>query len=291
MLDKKTADALLPLLMEHTGFPVEILETKPVGGGSINTALLLQTDKGRFFLKQNKARRYPGMFEAEARGLRLLSGAGTFVVPQVIAAGAAGDEAFLLMTFLGRGLPAENGWREAGRRLAQLHRLTHESFGLDHDNYIGSLPQSNRAHPDWPSFFAEERILAQVKMAYDDRRLTAAVVKQAEKLCQRLDEIFPAEKPALLHGDLWSGNFMFSGAGPAVYDPAVYFGHRETDLAMTQLFGGFDAEFYEGYQEEFPLEKNWRRRTDYSNLYPLLVHVNLFGGGYISDVQAILREF
>jgi fructosamine-3-kinase len=195
----------------------------------------------------------------------------------------------LLLEFLER--EGSQDWNLAGTLLARLHRNTAREFGLDHNNYIGSLSQSNTFHPTWSEFFAMERILPQIKMARDAGAVDRTLASAAERFCSKLNEIFPDEKPALLHGDLWSGNFFFSTKGPSIFDPAVYYGHREMDLAMTKLFGGFDDDFYSGYENEFPLEKNWRARTDLCNLYPLLVHVNLFGGGYVRDVVAILTSF
>ncbi|TND10252.1 MAG: fructosamine kinase [Bacteroidetes bacterium] len=291
MLNKSLADAVARMLREKQGRPATITGITSVGGGSINRAVRLETDTGYFFLKWNDAEKFPGMFAAEARGLDLLAKTGTLVVPETIGTGETDTTAFLLLGFLEKKQAGESGWREAGAALARLHKNTQDRFGLDHDNYIGSLPQRNRMHDSWTDFFTEERILPQVKAAYDDQRIGAAQVKQAENLCARLGEIFPAEKPALLHGDLWNGNFMFSAEGPAVFDPAVYYGHREMDLAMTELFGGFDAAFYEGYDEAFPLEKNRRKRIGCCNLYPLLVHVNLFGGRYVQDVKSILAHF
>ena len=165
------------------------------------------------------------------------------------------------------------------------------SFGLDHDNYIGSLAQSNKKHADWISFFMEERIRPQLKLAMDKKLIDEGTVKQFDKLFDHFDRLIPKEKPALLHGDLWNGNFLVSDSSrAALIDPAVYFGHREMDLAMTTLFGGFDSEFYRAYDEVFPLEKGFEKRVDIHNLYPLLVHVNLFGGGYVRQVKAVLNN-
>lgn len=259
-----------------------------VGGGSINQAAKIETESGRVFIKWNDANRFPGMFEAEAKGLKLLSQYSTFCVPKVIACGSAGETSFLLLEYLEGG---KTDWRAAGIALADMHRQTAEQFGLDHDNYIGSLAQKNTPHSTWADFFADERIMRQVDLAVSNGKLDRADRLRAENFCKRIGELFPHEPPSLLHGDLWNGNFMFAGKGPSVYDTAVYYGHREMDLAMTELFGGFDPEFYESYAEVFPLEKHWKQRTRYCNLYPLLVHVNLFGGGYIREVRSILSSF
>ncbi len=267
-----------------------LLSVSAVHGGSINNCFHLLTDKGSFFLKENDAVSFPGMFEAEKKGLVVLKKANAFIVPEVILLAEENGTSFLLMEFLQKSIDKYE-WRDAGKKLALLHKNTSENFGLDHHNYIGSLSQSNTQQSTWAEFYSQERILPQLKLARDQKKIDSSLVEKGERFCTKLDEIFPAEKPALLHGDLWSGNFFFSKNGPAIFDPAVYYGHREMDLAMTKLFGGFDAEFYEGYEEEFPLEKDWRSRIDFCNLYPLLVHVNLFGGSYLEDVRGILDKF
>jgi fructosamine-3-kinase len=173
-----------------------------------------------------------------------------------------------------------------------MHRHTADSFGLDHDNYIGSLPQYNQKRENWPAFFAEMRLEPQMKMARDEGRMDASDQRSFEKLYERLDRIFPEEPPALVHGDLWSGNYMVGPEGePYILDPAVYYGHREMDLGMSTLFGTFGDAFYRSYDAEYPLEKGWEERSDLANLYPLMVHVNLFGGGFASEVRTILRRF
>jgi fructosamine-3-kinase len=287
---------LMFLLPRYTGFIRRELDTMlfavaPVSGGSINTCLRLETGKGIFFLKENNAATFPGMFEAEKKGLHLLKTKSSFEIPAVLSIAEEESYSLLLMEWLEKSPSPGNGWRDAGKKLAQLHKNNASSFGLDHDNYIGSLAQSNTQHGTWADFFSQERMLPQLKLARDEHKIDAALMKKAERFCSTLAEIFPAESPSLLHGDLWSGNFFFETKKPAIFDPAVYYGHREMDLAMTKLFGGFNPEFYTGYEEEFPLEKNWKDRTDFCNLYPLLVHVNLFGGGYVDDVKSILKEF
>jgi protein-ribulosamine 3-kinase len=281
---------LLRDLTQHKNLAVTAIHR--LGGGSINTCTRVETTAGYFFVKENDAKKYPGIFDAEIRGLEYLSASKTFVVPRVIGKREVRDRntIYLALEWLNRET-SRRSWYDAGVLLANLHKNTSADFGLDHDNYIGSLPQSNKKHTGWTEFFTLERILPQIRLARDAGRIDPALTGKAEKFCHQLDSIFPKENPALLHGDLWSGNFFFSNNGPAVFDPAVYFGHREMDLAMTKLFGGFDADFYAGYENEFPLEKKWKARTEFCNLYPLLVHVNLFGGGYVEDVRAVLRNF
>jgi fructosamine-3-kinase len=285
-------EQLAERLTEHVGQPVDIEEAFSLGGGSINDAWRLETDAGRFCLKTNNADRFPSMFEAEADGLRRLRDAGPLRVPEVIAHGEDHDDSFLLMEWVESGNSGPAFWADFGCGLAQLHRHTQEHFGLDRQNYIGSLVQRNAPAGEWPSFFIHQRLEPQLKLARDRKRVEAGMAFRFERLFHQLDKLFPAEPPALLHGDLWSGNFLCDSQGrPVLIDPAVYYGHREMDLAMTKLFGGFDEALYTAYHAEWPLEKGWVERVDLCNLYPLLVHVNLFGGGYVEQVEAVLRRF
>lgn len=279
-------------LSDHIGQPVDIEESFAVGGGSINDAWRLETDAGRFFLKTNSADRYPSMFEAEADGLRRLREVGALRVPGVIAHGEDHDDSYMLLEWVEEGIKGQGFWEDFGRGLAQLHRHTQELFGMDRDNYIGSLVQRNTPEHNWPGFFIHQRLEPQLRLARDRRRVEAGMAFRFERLFHQMDKLFPSEPPALLHGDLWSGNYLCDAEGkPMLIDPAVYFGHREMDLAMTKLFGGFDEALYNAYHAAWPLERGWEERVDLCNLYPLLVHVNLFGGGYVAQVEAVLRRY
>ena len=272
--------------------PCTIDKISKVGGGDINHSVKIDTSGGEFFMKYNNADLYPQMFKKEATGLRLLNETGEINVPTVI--GFAQDEthAVLLLKFINSGRRVPNFFEDFGQSLARMHNHHGEYFGLDHDNYIGSLPQSNRQHADWINFFVSERLEKQVAMALDNNRIDNATVKKFESLYSNLEDFFPGEKPSLLHGDLWSGNYMVSEEGTAyIYDPAVYYGHRLMDLGMSKLFGGFDPAFYTAYNLEHPLQDNWREAIDICNLYPLMVHVNLFGSGYLNSVKSILARF
>jgi len=269
-----------------------ILKSSPVGGGCINHCYKIETIAGDFFLKYNFAEKYPGMFAAEARGLELLRSASALRIPEVILQFESGKFSFLVLEFLGNGKRRENFWKEFGSGLAKIHRQSAAKFGLDHDNYIGSLVQSNRMHDRWSTFYNEERLQAQLALAVNHQRISEKSVRSFEKIFSRLEELIPVESPALLHGDLWNGNFLNGPSGEAcLLDPAVYFGHREMDLAMSRLFGGFDPEFYEAYQDVFPLQPGSDERIPLMQLYPLLVHVNLFGGSYVQQVEDILKKF
>jgi fructosamine-3-kinase len=272
--------------IEHRLNTQIILEI-PILGGDINSASKIHTNSGEeYFLKWNQGTP-KGMFEAEAMGLQLLASANSgLIVPRVI---LSGDD-FLLMEYL-----QENTFGNSyvfGAQLAELHRKSNELFGLDSSNYIGRLPQSNSYHHEWLEFFMRERLEPQVKMAVDAGKMDRKFLRIFNRTMNYTYVIFPKEPPSLLHGDLWGGNFMFTNKGKAaIYDPAVYFGHREMDLAMTRLFGGFSEEFYQGYNDMYPLEKGYEERFKLCNLYPILVHANLFGGNYIQQANQLLKQF
>jgi fructosamine-3-kinase len=272
--------------------PVGILEIRSVGGGCINEAYSLKTNIGKYFIKYNSASAYPGMFEKEAAGLKLLADTKTIEIPKVLSSGENDTNAYLLLQYIESGESSRNFWNDFGTKLADLHRNTKDYFGLDHDNYIGSLVQKNNPHPDFFSFFISQRVEPQLKEARNKGSFSLSETRYFDSLFNTIHNIIPAEKPALIHGDLWSGNFMVTQNGSScLIDPAVYYGHREADIAMTQLFGGFDPEFYHTYNQTWPMENNWQKRMDIFNLYPLLVHVNLFGGSYAQQVLRIIRQF
>jgi protein-ribulosamine 3-kinase len=285
-------NSLIEILSKEYNIPIKIHDATAVRGGSINESFTISTSAGKFFVKKNSASLYPKMFELEAKGLQILSGKSILKVPEVIASSQFENVAFLILEHIESGKKGFDFWDHFAKGLAQLHKNNVDYFGLDHDNYIGSLHQSNKKHNNWIDFFRIERLEEQVKLARDNGRMGNAVVNSFENFYRKLPNIFPVEPPALIHGDLWGGNYMVDKQGePVIIDPAVYYGHREMDLAMTQLFGGFDIKLYEAYHAYFPLEKGWQERMDYCNLYPLMVHVNLFGGGYLNSVQSILRKF
>ncbi len=269
-----------------------ITRVTPVAGGDINAAYRLYTGNGDFFIKTNRTPQATTMFTAEARGLGLLGQ--TARVPRVIARGhlPIDGTAYLVLEWLDSGSPGAGFWPDFGRMLARVHQCSAERFGLDHDNFIGSLPQQNSREADWPSFYARHRLEPQFRVARDHGLLTAGDATALDRLCRQLPDLYPAEPPALLHGDLWSGNFLCHAAGqPVLIDPAVYFGHRELDLAMMQLFGGFAPPLFTAYDEAFPLAPGWPERLPVGQLYYLLVHVNLFGKSYVPAVRRILGMF
>jgi fructosamine-3-kinase len=263
-----------------------------IGGGSINDARRINTSRGVFFLKLNDADAYPGMFEAEGKGLAFLAEHSSFEIPGLVATGHTLDKQWIIMQHITAGSKKDDYWEAFGRRLAEMHQKTHENFGLDYNNYLGSLPQRNTPTESWPAFFAEHRIMPQLEMAKDKALASSEVVRLCEKLCSRAERYFPAEPSAALHGDLWTGNFMTTSNGDAtIFDPAAYFGHREMDIGMSRLFGSFDPKFYGAYNEVFPLESGWEERIHVANLYPLMAHLNIFGASYTSQIISILRKY
>lgn len=263
----------------------------PVHGGDINCCYCLHTRDSKYFLKLNDAIQYPGMFEKEANGLHALQTNFTLTVPSVIKHGIAGQQQYLLLEWIEQGKPKTNSWESFGAALATMHQQSQPYFGWPVNNYIGSLPQYNAKHDSWHMFYTECRIMPLVKKLSDTGAFSKQDVGSATSFCQKLNQLFPHEPAALLHGDLWSGNFMITANGhAAIYDPAVYYGHREMDIGMTKLFGGFDQRFYDGYNNVYPLEKDWQHRLPLTQLYPLLVHAALFGGHYITSAKAILKD-
>jgi fructosamine-3-kinase len=262
-----------------------------VGGGSINDAYEVSMSDGRRMFVKTHANPPSGMFGAEARGLRWLAEAEAIRVPKSLAFSNA-RPAFLVLELLESAGRCSGFDEELGRGLAELHRFGAPGFGLDHDNFIGDLPQSNAAADDWPAFYWASRLQPQLRMAADRGLIDRSTRSRFDALSRVMaDRVGPAEPPSRLHGDLWGGNLHVDEAGrPCLIDPAVYGGHREIDLAMMRLFGGFGARVFAAYQESWPLAPGAERRVPLYQLYPLLVHVNLFGGSYVGSVQRALAS-
>jgi len=278
-------------LLETKGL-IEFYDFIFSSGGCINQGGRLKTNVGDYFLKWNSAGKFPAMFEVEARGLRLLRAAKAMTIPAVVGFGSDNTNQFLVLAFIEQGAASKQSWETLGRQLSILHKVTNDFYGLEHNNYIGSLGQFNEQHASWHRFFIERRLGIQLKLAVDSGLIEAGFIKDFESFYTKLPSLIPEEKPSLLHGDLWSGNIIFNESGePCLIDPAVYYGHREADLAMTRLFETFDSEFYSSYEESFPLLPGHAGRADIYNLYPLLVHLNLFGSTYRGRITSILKKF
>jgi fructosamine-3-kinase len=271
-----------------------IKQANPVSGGSINEAAKITDTEGRdFFLKWNTSAP-DDMFPKEQKGLDLLKSAQSGLhCPKVINTGKAGKHThFILMTYIPQGKEKADSSRIFGEQLAALHKVTGKEYGLDYDNYIGRLPQSNKKHSDWTDFFVTERLEPQLQMALDGGKLSSGISENFERLYKHLPRLLPDEPASLLHGDLWGGNYCYNSEGnPAIYDPAVYYGHREIEIAFTHLFGGFSPDFYRAYQQSFPLQPDFDKRKNIYNLYPLLVHANMFGASYALQVKSIISRF
>lgn len=279
------------------GEKTDISAVRPVSGGDINSAfLMLLSDGARIFLKENRKENI-GFFRSEAAGLDAIRKTGAIRVPEVLEAGIQGGGAYLLMEYLDAAPKKRDFWERFGRQLAEMHKADTSEwtkgglYGFTEDNYIGSGRQINRTMPRWVDFFRECRLEVQFKRAYD--YFDSSSRKAMQGLLDRLDRylIEPAF-PSLLHGDLWGGNFVTGSDGYAcLIDPAVYVGHAEADLAMTELFGGFAPAFYDAYREVNEVLPGYADRREIYNLYHLLNHLNLFGGSYYGAVMRIVNKW
>lgn len=292
MLHQQFIDHLGQRFTDFFESTVEIHGHTPVHGGDISQAFMLETNKGRFLIKVNAAIFGLDMFEKEAKGLIHLADTGALKVPRPLFDGKFHQQIFLIMEYIDPGNTAQDFWENFGEGMAKLHYNSSDQFGLDYDNYLGKLVQKNTRHNSWDAFYSAERILRLVNKAQQKGLLETKHIKQAEQLSAKLSSLFPGEKPALLHGDLWKGNFIAGANGyVAIYDPAIYYGSREMDIAMARLFGGFEDRFYDSYHYHFPLQDGWEERLQACQLYPLLVHLLLFGGHYRQMVTEVLEKF
>ncbi|HZH65928.1 MAG TPA: fructosamine kinase family protein [Flavisolibacter sp.] len=263
-----------------------------VGGGSINETYRLQFDDSKVFCKVNSATNFPGLFVKEKAGLALLEKQGVIKTPSVIDCFEAFGHQVLILEWVEEGLRTETFWKKFGEQLAALHHVTTESFGLEEDNYMGSVPQQNKRQKDWIAFFTKQRLQPPITKCTEKNLLGPNHLQLFEKLFLLLPDIFETtQKPSLLHGDLWSGNFICShNHEPVLIDPAVYYGHRSMDLAMTTLFGGFHTSFYEAYDYHYSFPANYEEQLAICNLYPLLIHLYLFGRSYLPQIEHTLNR-
>lgn len=282
---------LAAAIAEALGREVVASSEHRVSGGSINRCSGFDTADGPIFVKYGGAECLPA-FDAEAAGLAVLASAKALRVPNVLAISVADETAFLVLEWIDLAPASARGEKLLGERLALQHRVTRDRFGWDRDNIIGSTPQSNRPCAQWIEFFRGQRLVPQLELARRNGA-GAEVIDRGRQLCERLHVFFDAYRPvpSLLHGDLWGGNWGTDTNGePVLFDPAVYFGDREADVAMTRLFGGFGASFYAAYQAAWPLEPGADVRVTLYNLYHVLNHFNLFGGGYLRQAQGMIQR-
>lgn len=273
-----------------TGREFRGLTRRAVGGGCINEATVVESKEARYFIKINRAERL-WIFEAEAKGLLSLAATSSVIVPAPVCSGVSHGEAFLVLEFLPLGHASTASATALGAQLAALHALPQPCFGFDSDNAIGSTPQHNPRCTDWVEFFRRHRLGYQLGLAKETGRGGSALQDKGARLCDRLDGLFSnyAPVPSLLHGDLWSGNYAaLENGAPVIFDPAVYWGDREADLAMTELFGGFPRSFYDAYADVSPMDPGYRVRRTMYNLYHVLNHLNLFGSSYVRQAEDML---
>jgi fructosamine-3-kinase len=272
-----------------TGTALQGANLTSIGGGCINTAFRIQKDEHLYFVKVNSSHLL-SMFEAEAQGLEQMYQTQTVRIPKVICYGIADGQSYLALEYVELGSLRGQSGRLLGEQLAQLHQIEQPYFGWHIDNTIGSTPQINQRHSDWLSFWQEERLAQQLAFAAKNG-FGGRLQKSGEQLLINLDKVLDGHtpKPALVHGDLWGGNAGADELGnPVIYDPACYFGDRETDLAMTELFGGFGQDFFAAYQATYPTDSGYPLRKTLYNLYHILNHVNLFGGGYLGQAESMM---
>jgi fructosamine-3-kinase len=274
----------------HTGEAFEAQEPQGLAGGCINSAFRLSDGRRTFFVKTNRADRLD-MFEAEAAGLNLLADSATLRVPRALFTGAGDGLSYIVMEHVALGHGSSQGWRLAGEQLAAMHGHQAGAFGWDRDNTIGATPQRNDWTSDWIEFWRVHRLGRQLEIAAANGHL-GQLQRLGERLMARFAVLIDhGPSPSLLHGDLWGGNLAFTDDGdPVIYDPATYYGDREADLAMTELFGGFSPDFYAAYRDAWPLEPGYETRRTLYNLYHILNHLNLFGGGYGGQAQRMMER-
>ena len=292
MYDVIHIEQLSNILSQALATSVTIEEVQRIDGGSISQTYRIRTTEDNYFIKVNNDINAELMFKAEASGLDLLRANSSFNIPKVASVLSDNNTSYLVMSFIESSRRSRKYWHYLGQKLAVLHKTSNNKFGLHESNYIGSLPQQNDFEEDWPSFFANRRIIPMVVLAVNEGLVAKSFVTSVESVLKKIVELMPNEQPALVHGDLWSGNLIVDSQGqPCLIDPAVYYGHREMDIAFSHLFGGFDREFYEAYQEAYPMDPDFDGRIDLYNLYPLLVHLNLFGRSYLGQIENILARF
>ena len=283
---QRGTDEITAEISEREGF--ETRQSSSLTGGSINQVYLLDTNAGKKVLKLNKAAKFPGMFEAEKDGLETLKSSGTIDIPHTYSCGKIGSMAYLLLEYKPEGKKRPDFWKLFAEDLALLHRTSAPEFGFHSSNYIGSLPQYNGSSSSAADFYISQRLEPQIKMASEQ----GFSFNGLDRIYKNISSEIPEEPPALIHGDLWSGNYLVNEDGlVCLIDPAVCYGPREMDLAMMKLFGGYPEKAFERYNDSFPTQPGFTTRIPLWQLYYLLVHLNIFGSSYLSGVEGIFRKY
>jgi fructosamine-3-kinase len=283
--------AVAASIAQASGSPFTVDACAPVGGGCINSGYRVRGAGRSYFVKLNSAQR-AAMFEAELEGLAAIAATGTVRVPRPLCVGRDADHSWLVLEHLELARADGSAMATLGERLAALHRCSAARFGWHRDNTVGATPQRNQWCADWVEFWRERRLAFQLQLAADNGH-RGALQERGERLLQHVQDFFARDRPApsLLHGDLWAGNAACIARGePVVFDPACYYGDREADLAMTELFGGFAPEFHAAYRNAWPLPDAYALRRDLYNLYHVLNHLNLFGGGYGAQAECMIER-
>ena len=289
MNERKHFSSISEAIGNFTGSPFELVEQSSLSGGCINRSFKIRSlDNREFFVKENGKNFLP-FFQAEAEALKEIQKTCTIQVPQVVALGYSGSGSFLVLSFIQEGASTKQGNSQLGLELAGLHKIRQPFFGWKMNNCIGATPQPNPETENWIEFYRSHRLEHQFKLARENGKKFS----HSNRLLENLGFFFEgySPQPSLLHGDLWGGNASYDLNGhPFVFDPASYYGDRETDLAFTHMFGGFSQPFYESYESVFPLDSGFQIRKTLYNLYHELNHFNLFGGGYAHSAQSSINQ-
>lgn len=284
-------NAILQEIERHTSTKITAAQLTKISGGSINDAYQLQSNNQAYFIKLNKPH-LAFMFEAEAQGLEEMNALNCVRIPNVICYGQTQEHSYLVLEHIELSSLHGKASKRLGTQLAKLHQHSQDFYGWHIDNTIGSTPQSNSRSHNWITFWQQHRIGQQLKFAAQNG-FTGQIQDKGQQLLETLHVFFDnySPKPSLLHGDLWGGNAASDPQGnPVIFDPACYYGDREADIAMTELFGGFDTDFYSAYQAQYPLDSGYKTRKTLYNLYHIINHLNLFGSSYLNQSENMIKQ-